>query len=200
MNRGRLEAFSDGVLAILITITVLDLRVPSGASWHALRPEIPVIVTYGLSFVYIGIYWNNHHHLLKSAHRINARIMWANLLLLFSLSLFPFATGWAGRNSFREAPTIFYGCVLLAAALSFYLLQTFIVAAEGGPESALGRVLGKDLKGRISPLIYASGIGLAFVTPYASAALYVVVALIWLIPDRRLERVIDESGASEPAE
>ena len=192
VNRGRLEAFSDGVLAILITITVLELRVPVGSDWRALRPEVPVFLTYALSFVYIGIYWNNHHHLLKACHRVNARIMWANLLLLFALSLFPFATGWAGRNSFREAPTIFYGCVLLAAGSAYYVLQSFIVAGEGGADSELARALGSDRQGRYSLVIYAVGIGVAFAVPWVAGLLYVVVALIWLVPDRRLEPLIDE--------
>ncbi len=194
MNRGRLEAFSDGVFAILITITMLELRVPAGFTWHALQPEVPVFFTYAVSFAYIGIYWNNHHHLLKACHRVNARIMWANQVLLFSLSLFPFATGWAGRNPLREAPTVLYGCVLLAAAISFFTLQTFIVTGEGGATSDLAKALGKDRQGRMSLAIYAVAVGLAFVAPWVAALLYVVVALIWLVPDRRLERLIDETG------
>jgi uncharacterized membrane protein len=182
----RLEAFSDGVIAILITIMVLELRVPHGSEAAALRPLVPVFLTYVLSFVNLGIYWNNHHHMLQSTQRIDGMILWANLHLLFWLSLFPFFTGWMGENHFAELPTATYGGVLLAAAISYFLLQRAIVA-EQGPDSTLAAALGRDVKGRISPAIYAVAIPLAFVNRWVAVGLYVVVALMWLVPDRRLE-------------
>jgi uncharacterized membrane protein len=187
MTPGRLEAFSDGVLAILITIMVLELRVPHSAELHALRPLVPVFLSYVLSFVYLGIYWNNHHHLLKRATTITGGIMWANLHLLFWLSLFPFATAWMGENDFATVPVACYGVVTLCAALAFYLLQSTIVAHEGR-DSALARALGRDRKGKVSPVLYAAAIPLAFVNRWISVALYVLVAVIWFVPDRRLER------------
>jgi uncharacterized membrane protein len=190
VDRGRLEAFSDGVLAIIITITVLELKVPQGSDWAALRPVVPVFLTYAVSFLYVGIYWNNHHHLLKTCHRVTAPIMWANLLLLFALSLFPFATGWAGENHLSAVPTFLYGAVLLAAALAYYVLQKTIVASNGGAASQLATALGRDWKGRLSPLIYLTAMGLAFVATWASVLLYVGAALIWLIPDRRIEGLV----------
>ncbi|MEP6626252.1 MAG: TMEM175 family protein [Acidimicrobiia bacterium] len=190
MDRGRLEAFSDGVLAIIITIMVLELRVPEGTDWSALRPVVPVFLTYAVSFLYVGIYWNNHHHLLKASHRVTAPIMWSNLLLLFCLSLFPFSTGWAGANHLSAVPTFLYGAVLLAAALAYYSLQRAIVAGEGGASSQLAAALGRDWKGRLSPLVYAAAMALAFVATWASVALYVAAALIWLIPDRRIEHLV----------
>ena len=190
MDRGRLEAFSDGVLAIIITIMVLELRVPAGADWSSLRPVVPVFLTYAVSFLYVGIYWNNHHHLLKACHRVTAPIMWSNLLLLFCLSLFPFSTGWVGENHLSAVPTFLYGAVLLAAALAYYTLQRAIVAGEGGASSQLAAALGRDWKGRLSPLVYAAAMGLAFVATWASVALYVGAALIWLIPDRRIEHLV----------
>jgi uncharacterized membrane protein len=198
MDRGRLEAFSDGVLAIIITIMVLELRVPVGSGWSALRPVVPVFLTYAVSFLYVGIYWNNHHHLLKACHRVTAPIMWANLLLLFSLSLFPFSTGWVGENHLSAVPTFLYGAVLLSAALAYYTLQRAIVAGEGGASSQLAAALGRDWKGRLSPVIYASAMGLAFVTTWASAALYVGAALIWLIPDRRIEHLVAGQPRTPP--
>ncbi|MBS1793554.1 MAG: DUF1211 domain-containing protein [Acidobacteria bacterium] len=193
MKTGRLEAFSDGVIAILITIMVLELKVPHGTDLKALRELAPVFLTYILSFIYLGIYWNNHHHLLQAAEQVNGKILWANLHLLFWLSLVPFVTGWMGENNFEPLPTAVYGVVLLAAALAYYLLQTLIVRAQG-PESPLREALGVDYKGKLSPFIYLAAIGLAFVNHWLSTALYVLVALIWLIPDRRIESKIVASG------
>jgi uncharacterized membrane protein len=194
MPKGRLEAFSDGVIAILITIMVLNLHVPSGSSIHALRPVVPVFFTYLLSFVYIGIYWNNHHHMLHATHRTNGVIMWANLHLLFWLSLFPFATGWMGERHFRAAPTATYGVVCLGAAVAYYLLQTAIVHDQG-PGSLVAAAVGRDGKGKVSPALYAAAVPLAFVERWISVTLYVVVAAIWLIPDRRIEnRVVERTG------
>ena len=190
MNKNRLEAFSDGVIAILITIMVLELKVPAGADWAALNPVVPVFFTYMLSFVYLGIYWNNHHHLLHAAHRINGKIMWANLHLLFWLSLTPFVTGWLGESHLAPLPTAVYGGVMLLAALAYWILQRTIVSHEG-PDSVLARALGRDLKGNLSPLLYLAGMGLAFVQPWISTAIYVLVALIWLVPDRRIESKLD---------
>ncbi len=186
MTKGRLEAFSDGVIAILITIMVLELKVPHGADWEALHPLWPVLSTYVLSYVYVGIYWNNHHHMLHATERINGNILWANLHLLFWLSLVPFATGWMGENHFAPLPTAIYGCVLLAAAIAYKLLQNQIVALEG-PDSKLASAVGRDTKGMVSPLLYAMAIPLAFVQRYVSLGLYILVALIWLVPDRRIE-------------
>ncbi len=185
-----MEAFSDGVLAIIITIMVLELRVPHEASLSALRPLLPVFLTYVLSFVYLGIYWNNHHHLLKATGRASGAIMWANLHLLFWLSLLPFVTGWAGENHFEVAPTAVYGAVLFMAAIAYYILQTTIVRQEGR-DSKLAASLGGDLKGKLSPLLYAAAIGLAFVQPWVSVGIYVLVAGMWLVPDRRIARVVE---------
>lgn len=191
MEKGRLEAFSDGVFAILITILVLELKIPHGETWEALSPLAPIFLTYVLSFIYIGIYWNNHHHLLKSTHRINGKILWANMHLLFWLSLFPFSTGWMGENHFAPLPTAVYGIVLLAAAIAYYILQSLIIK-EQGESSRLREAIGKDIKGKISPLFYLAAIGLAFVNHWISNALYLIVALMWLIPDRRIESKIHE--------
>jgi len=191
MEKNRLEAFSDGVLAIIITIMVLELKVPHGSDLSALRQLLPVFLSYVLSFVYIGIYWNNHHHLLKTARNVNGKIMWANLHLLFWLSLFPFTTGWIGNNPFAAVPSALYGTVLLAAALAYKLLQHLIVV-DRGPRSKLASVIGRDAKGLISTSCYASGIVLSFFVPWLAGCLYVTVALMWLIPDKRLERVIEE--------
>ncbi len=187
MTKGRIEAFSDAVIAIIMTIMVLELRPPEGTHWSDLQPLVPVFLTYVLSFVYLGIYWNNHHHLLQATTRITGGILWANLNLLFWLSLFPFATGWMGENHAATVPTIAYGLVLLLAAVAYYILQSVIVRSEG-PDSRLAAALGGDLKGKISPVVYAAAILIAFVSPYVALALYVVVALMWLIPDRRIER------------
>jgi uncharacterized membrane protein len=186
MNKARLEAFSDGVFAILITILVLELKVPHGDDLRALAPLLPVFLTYVLSFVYLGIYWNNHHHMLHATARINGKVLWANLHLLFWLSLVPFATGWMGANHFASLPTALYGAIMLAAALAYYVLQATILA-EQGPDGKLARALGRDLKGKVSPLLYSAAIPLAFVREWIADAIYVAVALIWLVPDRRIE-------------
>jgi uncharacterized membrane protein len=193
MNKARLEAFSDGVFAILITILVLELKIPHGDDLQALAPLLPVFLTYVLSFVYLGIYWNNHHHMLHATSRINGKVLWANLHLLFWLSLVPFATGWMGENHFASLPTAVYGAVLLAAGLAYYVLQSTILG-EQGPDSRLARALGSDLKGKISPLLYGAAIPLAFVREWIADAIYVAVALIWLVPDRRIESLFHDSG------
>ncbi|MEP7037488.1 MAG: TMEM175 family protein [Acidobacteriota bacterium] len=190
MNKGRMEAFSDGVIAILITIMVLELKIPHGADWESLRPLLPVFLTYVLSFIYIGIYWNNHHHLLQATKQINGKILWANMHLLFWLSLISFATGWMGENHFAPLPTAVYGIILLAAAIAYVILQNQIIA-EQGEDSKLAAAIGSDIKGKISPLFYIAAIGLAFVNHWISNALYVLVALMWLIPDRRIESKIN---------
>jgi uncharacterized membrane protein len=186
VEKDRVQAFSDGVIAILITIMVLELHIPRGTHAAALRPLIPVFITYALSFVNLGIYWNNHHHLLAATQRINGSVLWANLHLLFWLSLFPFFTGWMGENHFAPLPTAAYGGICLLAALAYFLLQNVIVAAQG-PDSTLHTALGRDVKGKISPLIYAIAIPLAFLSQWVALGLYIVVALMWLIPDRRIE-------------
>jgi uncharacterized membrane protein len=187
MTTARLEAFSDAVIAILITIMVLELKIPHGVHLHALRPLVPIFLTYVLSFVYLGIYWNNHHHLLQRTESVSGGILWANLNLLFWLSLFPFVTGWWGENHFATTPTAVYGVVLLCAAIAYYVLQSVIVARQGR-DSELARALGSDWKGKSSLALYAIGIGLAFVNRWIALAIYVFVALMWLVPDRRLER------------
>jgi len=186
MTKSRIEAFSDGVIAILITIMVLELAVPEGAEISALEPLIPVFLTYVLSFAYLGIYWNNHHHLFQATERISGTILWANLHLLFWLSLVPFITGWMGRNHLAPVPTAAYGVVMLFAAIAYWILQTAIVAHQG-PHSRLAAAIGRDIKGKISPLLYAAAILLAFVNEWIADAIYVAVALIWLVPDRRIE-------------
>jgi uncharacterized membrane protein len=192
MEKDRLEAFSDGVIAIIITIMVLEMHVPRGSDWEALKPLLPVFLSYVLSFVYIGIYWNNHHHLVKAARRINGQIMWANLHLLFWLSLFPFVTGWMGENHVTAAPSALYGAILLLAAIAYYILQRLIIAEHGGGESKLALAIGKDWKGKLSPVLYAVGIAISFFSPWLASGLYVLVALTWLIPDRRLEGLAKE--------
>jgi uncharacterized membrane protein len=187
VSKGRLEAFTDGVIAILITIMVLELKVPHGADAAALRPLVPVFLTYVLSYVYLGIYWNNHHHMLHVVTRVGGRVLWANLHLLFWLSLVPFVTGWMGENGFEALPTAVYGAVLLACAIAYVILQSVIIADEG-PESRLAQMIGRDLKGKISPVLYALAIPLSFVRQWLAEALYVLVALVWLVPDRRIER------------
>ena len=186
MKKSRLEAFSDGVIAILITIMVLELKIPSGTSFEALRPLLPLFLTYVLSFVFLGIYWNNHHHLLHAAEKINGNILWANLHLLFWLSLIPFVTGWMGENHFAALPTAAYGAVLLLAAVAYKLLSNAILR-EQGAESLLARALGRDIKGTISPILYVVAIPMSFVEHWVAYGLYVAVALMWLIPDRRIE-------------
>jgi uncharacterized membrane protein len=186
MTKARLEAFSDGVIAILITIMVLELHVPHEATWAALGPLVPIFLTYVLSFVLLGIYWNNHHHMLHAADRISGRVMWANLHLLFWLSLIPFVTGWMGQNHVAPNPSAAYGVVMLCAAIAYYILAHSLVAAQG-PDSRLARAFGDDRKGKISVVLWAIGIGLAFVNPWMAVAVYVGVALIWLVPDTRIE-------------
>ncbi|HEX3906225.1 MAG TPA: TMEM175 family protein [Polyangia bacterium] len=186
MSTGRLEAFSDGVIAILITIMVLELKVPHGADWAALRPIVPVFLTYVLSYVFLGIYWNNHHHLLHATKRVNGKVLWANLHLLFWLSLIPFVTGWMGENGFRPFPTAIYGVVLLLSAIAYYILVRSILAEEGA-SSELAAAVGNDTKGQISPVLYAVAIPLAFVNCWIALGLYIFVALMWLVPDRRIE-------------
>jgi uncharacterized membrane protein len=193
MSKARLEAFSDGVFAILITILVLELKIPHGDDAHSLAPLLPVFLTYVLSFVYLGIYWCNHHHLLHAASAINGKILWANLHLLFWLSLVPFTTGWMGQNHFASLPTAAYGMVLLAAGIAYFVLQDAIVAVQGR-DSKLAAAIGRDLKGRISPLFYAAAIALAFVGQWISDVLYVIVALMWLVPDRRIESRFHDSA------
>ena len=183
MKTNRLEAFSDGVIAIIITIMVLEMKVPHGENLKALLPVIPVFLSYVLSFVYLGIYWNNHHHMLHTTHHVTGSILWANLHLLFWLSLIPFATGWMGENHFASAPTALYGVVLLMAAIAYFVLQSMIIAAQG-PDSILKKAIGNDWKGKLSPVLYASAIPLAFWWQWISLGLYVFVALLWLIPDR----------------
>ena len=186
MTKGRLEAFSDGVIAILITIMVLELKISGSGDWHVLRELLPEFLTYVLSFVFLGIYWNNHHHMLHAAMRVNGTVLWANMHLLFWLSLVPAVTGWIGQHPESPWPAAVYGCVLLAAAFAYLLLQNALVACQG-PESKLRDALGDDLKGKISPVLYIVAIPLAFVHPWISYVLYVVVALLWFVPDRRIE-------------
>jgi len=191
MGKGRLEAFSDGVIAILITIMVLELKVPHGESLAALRPLIPVSLSYVLSFVYLGIYWNNHHHMLHACNKVTGNILWANLHLLFWLSLIPFATGWMGENHFAAMPAALYGVVLLMCAIAYFILQQTIIASQG-PDSILKKAVGGDWKGKLSPITYAIAIPAAFLSPWISMSLYVFIALVWLVPDRRIEKVMVE--------
>jgi uncharacterized membrane protein len=189
MGKGRLEAFSDGVLAVIITIMVLELKVPHGENFEALAPVIPTFLVYVLSFIYVGIYWNNHHHMLHSATRVTGPILWANLHLLFWLSLIPFTTGWMDENHFGAAPSALYGFVLLMAAIAWWILQQLIIRSQG-PGSILKEAVGGDWKGKLSPIVYLTAIACAFWMPWLSQALYAVVALWWLIPDRRIERAL----------
>jgi len=189
MERNRLEAFSDGVLAIIITIMVLGLAVPHEPTIKALLELWPTFVSYVLSFAYVGIYWNNHHHLFQVVHAVDGRVLWANLLLLFCLSLFPFGTAWMGETGFASVPVAIYGVILLAAALAYFVLVRVLIRAQP-PEARLAEAIGSDTKGKISPLIYAVGIPVALVAPWISFVLYAVVALIWIVPDQRIERTI----------
>jgi TMEM175 potassium channel family protein len=189
MGTGRLEAFSDGVIAIIITIMVLEMKVPHSDDLSALARLWPVFLSYVLSFVYIGIYWNNHHHLCHATGRVNGAVLWANLHLLFWLSLIPFVTGWMGENHFAPAPTALYGVVLLAAAVAYLVLQRTMIAANG--DSPLQRALGRDVKGRISAVLYAIAIPSAFVNEWVAGGLYAFVAVLWLVPDRRIERILE---------
>lgn len=189
MGKTRLEAFSDGVLAIIITIMVLELKVPHGDTLATLEPLIPVFLSYVLSFVYIGIYWNNHHHMLHTVTRVTGSVLWANLHLLFWLSLLPFATGWMGENHFAPLPSAVYGFVLLATAISYWLLQQAIIASQGDA-SVLRRAVGRDWKGKISPVLYVFAIAMTLFSAWAAQLIFVLVALLWLIPDRRIEHAL----------
>jgi uncharacterized membrane protein len=191
MGKDRLAAFSDGVIAIIITIMVLELKVPHGADWATLRGVAPNFVAYVLSFIYLAIYWNNHHHLLHTVTRVDGLILWANSHLLFWLSLVPAATGWMGENFLAPVPTAVYGVSLLMPAIAYYLLQRAIVHQQGG-HSVLASALGRDVKGKISPLLYAAAVALAFVDAWLSIAIYALVAVMWLIPDRRIEKALRE--------
>ncbi len=189
MGKNRFEAFSDGVIAIIITIMVLEMKVPHGASMEALVPLLPVFLSYVLSFVYLGIYWNNHHHMLHTCHKVNGGIMWANLHLLFWLSLIPFTTGWMGENQFATAPSAIYGSVLFMASIAYWILQQRIIASQGA-DSLLKKAVAGDWKGKMSPVLYAIAIGLAFWSRWVSIGLYVLVALVWLVPDQRVENAL----------
>ncbi len=189
MSKGRLEAFSDGVFAVLMTIMVFDIKAPAGADFSALVSVVPTVLTYLLSFLYLGTYWNNHHHLLQITQRINGSVLWANLHLLFWLSLFPFTTSWLRSSHFERVPTAIYGCVLLLAAFAYLILQTIIIRTDG-PDSKLRAAIGSDFKGKFSPAIYVLGIASSFFQPLIAVGLYVAVALIWLIPDQRIESKI----------
>jgi uncharacterized membrane protein len=191
MPKNRLEAFSDGVIAIIITIMVLEMKVPHGTDLAALKPILPVFLSYVLSFIYIGIYWSNHHHLLHATHRVSGAILWANLHLLFWLSLVPFVTRWMGENHLAALPAALYGLVLLSAGVAYVILQAAIVARQGR-DSVLAGALGHDRKGKLSLVLYVAGIGLSFVSPWLAAAVYVLVAAMWLVPDRRIERVVEK--------
>ena len=199
MTKGRLEAFSDGVIAILITIMVLELKVPHGAEWASLQPLLPVLLSYLLSFVYLGIYWNNHHHMLQVTRQVNGSVLWANHHLLFWLSLIPFATAWLGENHVAPVPAALYGAVLLFCAIAYTILQSAIIGADG-PDSRLAAAVGRDRKGKLSIVLYAVGVPLAFFQQWLSVAIYVSVALMWLVPDRRIETEVlpdPEPGAVE---
>jgi len=193
MTKGRLEAFSDGVIAIIITIMVLELKPPHGTDLSSLRPLLPIFLMYVLSFLVLGIYWNNHHHMFHAADHVNGKVLWANLHLLFWLSLFPFGTAWMGENHLASVPTAGYGVILLLAGIAYYILERQIIAAQG-KNSRLAVAVGSDWKGRISPALYAVGIPLAFVSPWISTALYVAVALLWLVPDSRIERELHKTA------
>jgi uncharacterized membrane protein len=199
MKKGRLEAFSDGVIAIIITIMVLELRVPVGDNIKDLAPVVPVLFSYILSFVYIGIYWNNHHHMIYAVEKINGAVLWANLNLLFWLSLIPFVTAWMGENHFTKWPVVLYGIVLIMNAIAYTILCRLLIK-EAGPSSPLAVALGKDWKGRLSLVIYVVAIGLAFLNSWLGFGLYVVVAIVWFIPDRRIEKTVSTGsfGAEEP--
>jgi uncharacterized membrane protein len=189
MTKGRLEAFSDGVIAILITILVLELKVPHGSDLHALRPLLPVFLTYVLSFLYLAIYWNNHHHMLHTVERINGKILWANTHLLFWLSLVPFTTGWMGENHFAPLPSAVYSAVLLGAGVAYYVLTRVIIAHQGR-DSRLKAAVGNDRKGIISALLYAAAIPLAFVNEWFAYGIFILVAAMWLVPDKRIEKIL----------
>ena len=189
MTKGRMEAFSDGVLAVIITVMVLELKAPKTAEWSALHELYPLFLSYVLSFVYLGIYWSNHHHLLQAISRVDGRVLWANLNLLFWLSLIPFSTAWMGENHFAAAPVALYGVILLLAAIAYFILTRRLLALHG-QDSVLATAVGRDVKGQISPVIYLTAIGVAFVKPGFACALYVLVAVLWLVPDRRIENTL----------
>jgi uncharacterized membrane protein len=189
MDKSRLEAFSDGVIAIIITIMVLELKVPHGDNFDALTSLIPVFLSYVLSFIYVGIYWNNHHHMLHTCHKITGSILWANLHLLFWLSLFPFATAWMGENHYASLPSALYGFILLMAAIAYFILQHHIIASQG-TNSLLKKAVGRDLKGKLSLALYMIAIAISFWAQWISQGLFILVALIWLVPDRRIEKVL----------
>ncbi len=193
MERGRLEAFSDGVLAIIITIMVLEIKVPHGNDFSNLIPLIPVFLSYVLSFIYIGIYWNNHHHMMQTVKSVKGGILWANLHLLFWLSLIPFVTGWMGENHFSAKPMALYGFILLMAAVAYFILQNRIIKSQG-EDSILAKAIGRDLKGKISPVLYILGIAFSYVHALLASAMFILVALIWLIPDTRIEKNIEKNG------
>jgi uncharacterized membrane protein len=193
MNKNRLEAFSDGVFAILITILVLELKIPHGDDWASLRPLVPVFLTYILSFIYLGIYWNNHHHMLQATRHVNGKVLWANLHLLFWLSLVPFTTGWMGENHFASLPTAVYGVVLLCSAVAYTILQSLLIAHHKGENAELISAVGRDFKGKLSIIVYVAAIPLAFVNQWISDCLYILVAAIWLVPDTRIESRISSA-------
>ena len=193
MEKNRLEAFSDGVIAIIITIMVLELKVPHGSDFASLEPLLPVFLSYVLSFIYVGIYWNNHHHMLQTVQHVTGGMLWANLHLLFWLSLFPFASGWLGENHFAAMPSALYGLVLLMAAIAYSILQRTIIASQGN-NSLLAKVIGRDIKGKLSALLYVAGIVAAFYSPVLSGLIYAAVALMWLVPDSRIERLMGQSS------
>lgn len=189
MNKGRLEAFSDGVLAIIITIMVLEIKVPKGNDFKNLIPLLPIFLSYVMSFIYLGIYWNNHHHMMQTVTKVTGGMLWANLHLLFWLSLVPFVTGWIGENNFAHEPMALYGFVLLMAAIAYYILQSGIIKFQGD-NSVLAKAVGKDVKGKISPILYIIGIAVSWVSSWVSGAIFVFVAFMWLIPDKRIEKII----------
>lgn len=192
MNKTRLEAFSDGVLAIIITIMVLEIKVPHEVSFSALKPVLPVFLSYVLSFIYVGIYWNNHHHMMHTVKQISGGILWANLHLLFWLSMIPFATAWIGENHFAPIPMMLYGIVLLLCALAYFILQ-YLILKKHGPDSVLSKAIGSDIKGKLSPVFYILGIIASNYNGLIAGAFYVLVAIMWLIPDKRIERILDHS-------
>jgi len=196
MNRTRLEAFSDGVLAIIITIMVLEIKVPHGNDFAALQPLLPISISYILSFIYIGIYWNNHHHMMHTVKHVSGNILWANLHLLFWLSLVPFVTGWIGENHFAPIPMALYGVILLMAAIAYFILQTQIIKTQG-ENSLLARAVGNDIKGKMSPILYLIAIASNFISQWISGAIYILVALIWLIPDKRIEIIMRNEPESK---
>lgn len=191
MFKNRLEAFTDGVLAIIITIMVLELKVPHGGDFESLKPILPVFGSYVLSFIYVAIYWNNHHHMMQTVDHVTGKILWANMHLLFWLSLIPFVTGWMGENQFTSATLVLYGIVLLGAAIAYFILQKYILQSQG-KTSILSKALGADIKGKISPILYVLGIVFAFINTWISGAIYIIVAFIWLIPDMRIEKIVTQ--------